>query len=103
MRKGDKIIPESVVHRFIHDNPKCCIADMMRALETSRTIASERCETLIEEGKIKRDQFSSSTQYFYQSIETPPEQIDFTPTRECTPPRVLLSRLWLPNHLELTA
>lgn len=96
-----KLLEDSLVHRFIHENPRCTIGDIGAGLDVNRTTIRTRCEVLIDDGKIKRTMYSDGTQHFYTSIKRPPVDVQFTPSRKCTPAKVLLSSRWLPNELNL--
>ena len=100
---NSKVTPESVVHRYIHENPRCTIAEIAVGLDANRTLIDTRCDALVERGRVERKGYGDGTQYYYRSLKRPPVDLPFTPSRKCTPSKVLLSRLWAPNHLELEA
>jgi len=94
---------ETEIHRFIAENPKCCAKDIAAGISKEKSIIYARLAVLVDQGKILADRPDRSTTTFYTSLKPPAQLIGLEPTESCIPPRLIMSRLWLPGHLELSA
>jgi predicted transcriptional regulator len=103
MRKSDTEVTEEQVHQYIHDHPKCAVIEMAAALKTNRTTIDNRCRPLLKKGFIDRRSPPENNKNQYWSLKAPIDAASFEPEQLGTSPKLLMSKLWKPNHLELNA
>jgi predicted transcriptional regulator len=89
------------VHTYIHDNPKCSITRVTKALNYNRTSTQTRIRELVSQHKLKHEPAQRTAGKSYTSICTPSQVVTFAVPIAKILPSMLLGSLWMPGHLEL--
>lgn len=93
----------NAIHRAVHEKPGCRNSEVCERVGVEIPRGSELLRELVRQERLERYKPDGHPYFLYRSIAVPPMDLKFTATREPTPPALLLARLWLPGHLELSA
>ena len=78
--------------------------DIAKAVKYNITSTNQRLRELADLGWVSRIKNPAGTGYFYLSLSEPVKPVVFIPEKKVgTLPSKLLSKAWLPGHLDLTA
>lgn len=96
----------NAIHTFIHNNPRCKRKDITAVCGIGLYALRMRLNELMEARLIKSEGKSGQggRGLRYTSIVEPVEFVEFSATKkQPTPPSLILSKLWTPDHLKLSA
>lgn|GEM_PF-3615638 len=92
------------IHCYVDANKNCPAKDIAKAVKYNITSTNQRLRELADLGWVSRIKNPAGTGYFYLSLSEPVKPVVFIPEKKVgTLPSKLLSKAWLPGHLDLTA
>lgn len=98
------------VHTFIHKHPSCKQSEILSACDFGSYSLRKRLQELLDAGLIKHDGVKGKTKQGgkglrYTSLAVPVQPVDLVRPahHKHTPPSLILSKLWTPEHLKLSA
>lgn len=96
-----------IVHNYIHRNQNVGATQIREQLDLGTFTIRERLKELCDRGLVKAfgAEGRGGRGRRYTSIVKPAELIEYTAVtkKQSTPPSLLLSKLWTPEHLKLSA